>query len=168
MLLRVWSKNVKRRHAETRSFIRMKNSTLYIFEPGRTREAYQQRSHTRQQEELCLRLGGVLEAGKTLQSSVYAGRAHEKTHRRKTSQVHRKCARSFLPQSNRELLPFLRQLITRRNPQRVKTLTKLASRKSYIAQNCVEFEINRKIIQSHTQISIFIYIYFFNPVPKLT
>lgn len=45
--------------------------------PGRSRETYQQRSHTCQQEELCLRLGGMLEGGKTLQGSIHVGRAHE-------------------------------------------------------------------------------------------
>lgn len=48
--------------------------------PGRSRETYQQRSHTRQQEELCLRLGGMLEGRKTLQGSVHVGRTHEKAY----------------------------------------------------------------------------------------
>lgn len=66
------------------------NSCPSFFKPGRSRETYQQRSHTCQQEELCLRLGGMLEGGKTLQGSVHVGRAHEKTHGRKTSQVYSK------------------------------------------------------------------------------
>lgn len=66
------------------------NSCISFFKSGRSGETYQHRSYTRQQEELCLRLGGMLEGGKTLQSSVYAGRTHEKTHGRKTSQVYRK------------------------------------------------------------------------------
>lgn len=68
-----------------------------VFKLGRSREAHQQRSHTRQQEELCLRLGGMLKGRKTLQGSVYARCAHEKTHWGKTAQVYRKHAHSFLP-----------------------------------------------------------------------
>jgi hypothetical protein len=58
--------------------------------------ALEQRPHRRQQEGLRLSVEGLLQGGEALQGPVHVGRPHEKTHRRKTSQMHCKYSETQL------------------------------------------------------------------------